>query len=322
MSFRSLIIAVAFVACFMTVPASAQSRISVGVMTINSVEGDDATTDYLSARIRQIAENIDGWSVRSDVAPSVLQMELALSCETTEISCLHSIATTLRVGALIFGEIRRVMTADGPDFVLDMAFYDALEMRVVRSTTMSVPLHSSVETLHSLALRVVEALSGSSPSTAGAIAAVEDDRAERSASSSSTPTPASGASISIPGVTLLSLAAATFGAAIYSWVRLADLDNDPLFYQYRASFPAGSNACTFAAEERGDLALAAHARDVCGEGNVLEVLQHVFWVSALALAGVGTTLVILDATASPAGTVEVLPSVTPESASLSVLLRL
>jgi hypothetical protein len=115
-----------------------------------------------------------------------------------------------------------------------------------------------------------------------------------------------------PGYALLGLSAAATGAAIYAFVRVGDLNDDPTLEHYRAQMAATLVVAMFSDPRGGQLDTESmvletdacdaaangatfglsgreieHVNDVCGEGKLLEALSWVFVGTALASAATG-----------------------------------
>lgn len=96
-------------------------------------------------------------------------------------------------------------------------------------------------------------------------------------------------------VIALAVVAAGIGTSIYAFARIQEINADPLWDAYRASVPPGTrDACAVAAGdvEHGPPGAHAHARKVCAEGSMLEVLEGVSLVTALAALGVAVGLFV------------------------------
>jgi hypothetical protein len=117
-----------------------------------------------------------------------------------------------------------------------------------------------------------------------------------------------------PGYALLGLGAVATGLAIYSNLRMRDVQNVPLWREYAvavgATMPGFADICTAAEQDLRagfDADDVGAVRDICDEGNTLEVLQWVFAGTALASFGVGAAWLLWiadddDANASAART--------------------
>jgi hypothetical protein len=136
------------------------------------------------------------------------------------------------------------------------------------------------------------------------------------------------------GWTSVGLGAGLLGAAVYSWVRLGKIDDNPDLSAYRAEWPGPSDVggtsdvCReaqggkLALRDPSKAALEGSARALCNEADTLEVLQYVFLGSAIAFTGVGTYLLIADAKArSERGRVSLRPSFGAGRASLRASFR-
>ncbi len=157
-------------------------------------------------------------------------------------------------------------------------------------------------------------------------------------------TPDEGGSFNWAGWGLVGVGALAAGATIYSWLRLASLNNgndidrnqcdsirmdDPTsFAAFRCAVPAPEepngydDVCDAVDKgEYGHSPAFDTARDVCGEANALEVLQYVFLGVALAAGGAGAFLLATDSGEEEPSTLSLTPSVSPEGGRLDATLR-
>jgi hypothetical protein len=135
------------------------------------------------------------------------------------------------------------------------------------------------------------------------------------------------------GWTSVGLGAAFAVATIYSWVRLGMINDDRDYLAYRNAFPRkgmpGAVADVCPEAERGTLAMSGDveqarleraARDLCKEGDQLEVLQYVFLGGTVLAGGAGAYL-LWSAKESKQTNVSIKPRFQAQSALLEAELR-
>jgi hypothetical protein len=132
-------------------------------------------------------------------------------------------------------------------------------------------------------------------------------------SSSSSGGGGSGPQINWLAIGLLGGAAVALGGTIYTWARLQTLSNDGPYNDYRNQLGgmglSGDIACQDSSIMRAAAGSQGHIRDVCSEGNTLEILQYVFLGVAVAAGATGAVLLVLDSTSSSSAEHQV--SITP-----------
>lgn len=112
-------------------------------------------------------------------------------------------------------------------------------------------------------------------------------------------------------VTLFAVAGVSLGATIWSWVEISGIEDEPDYVAYsnalynRAKMndlPASTyDICGLAAlgdAVEGDLKRLQTVQDLCDKADTLEVLQYVFLGTAVAAAGTGVALLLIDQSAS------------------------
>jgi hypothetical protein len=112
-------------------------------------------------------------------------------------------------------------------------------------------------------------------------------------------------------------------ATIYSWIRIARINNDSNYLAYRSAYRRGSSPDVCREARRGTLArmeparanLELKARELCDEGDTLEALQYVF-LSGTVLAGATGGYLLWSASKGDAS-LSVSPSFNAYSAGLS-----
>jgi hypothetical protein len=121
------------------------------------------------------------------------------------------------------------------------------------------------------------------------------------------------------GIGLLGLAAASFGVAVYTWVRIDEISRTGDYGRYRDLTPVGNNVCADADANvmRGSVSLDA-VRSGCSEGATLEIVQAITLIAAAASAGAGVALIVIDGGSSSSGeqAVTLTPSIGPDHAYL------
>ncbi|MDQ3032398.1 MAG: PEGA domain-containing protein [Myxococcota bacterium] len=148
-----------------------------------------------------------------------------------------------------------------------------------------------------------------------------------------------GPSINWAGIALIAGGAAAFGVTIYTWSRLQAINDDPQYSGYLAAFeqtydPDGDGRTT--GPDRASCQSAASGdtlggsvgpgvpgavAGLCSEGDTLEVLQYVFLGVAIAAAGAGALLMILDGGDEGEPEVTLTPSFGPNGGTLGARVR-
>jgi hypothetical protein len=136
------------------------SRVTVAVLGVRSLEGDDDFARDLSAALRAAASRVEGWDV-SEREVTLDQMMLAHGCDEPLPECLEQIATSLRVDRVIFGEVRRTGTGSAFDWSVSLRTFDARGGQPERSLTEVVPgSRRDIDALREPARRFATMLSG------------------------------------------------------------------------------------------------------------------------------------------------------------------
>ncbi len=146
--------------------ARAQST-SVVVLGLTSIDGDDTFATNLSGALRQAASQVRGWAVAERDVP-LSQLELSLSCEATELSCVQQIATAVGAQRLVYGTIQRVDGSGGRyEFRIQIDLYDTASGTVLRSLDERLPSsRTDIDDLREPARRFATALAtGAATST-------------------------------------------------------------------------------------------------------------------------------------------------------------
>lgn len=141
-------------------PAAAQDDLSVLVLGIRSVDGDDEFTTALTGVIRHHARSVPGWSVH-EVDLSLDQAMLIQGCDAPTTACMASIAAQVSADKIIYGTVRRTTADAEADFALSLELFDTASGRVEHSLTDVVARgRSDVDDLRPRARRYVLELAG------------------------------------------------------------------------------------------------------------------------------------------------------------------
>lgn len=107
----------------------------------------------------------------------------------------------------------------------------------------------------------------------------------------------------ILGASLLGGSAVLLGAAIYSWVEIESINDDPRFIDYKERVgrlnPSSGDVCNdadagfpYVAETEPEYDDFPEVQSMCNRAELLEVLQYVFVGGAIAAAGTGTYFLV------------------------------
>jgi hypothetical protein len=320
-----------FILFLVALPAAASAQVSMIVLGLNSVEGDDDLARDLTDALRRHAMEVPTWRT-SDLNPSSLQMELAHNCTLYDADCRDQVLRTLGTGSMIYGQMMRVMGVDGTDYevVVRIFRYDALETRIIAAGEVHLTRFSTPEQLDAAAERTIRTLASGDPPLRASSVPVDED--ETDVDLSVHPEPSTPDPVSVPapasynhewaGWSLIGLGAALLIADIPVWLRLNDLNGDPdlIDYRHRLAFGATGDACSNASagnplmvdglDPATASAQVSRVRGMCSEGAALEALQYVFLALGAASAGTGALLLATG--------VLVTPSVSTDHATLTV----
>lgn len=119
------------------VPAAAQD-VSVIVLGLRSVEGDDDFANAMTDALRVAARKVTGWKVL-DRSVSMTQMSLAHGCDDVDVTCLSEIATGLAADRMLFGTVRRTAARNKYDFELTVSVFNAKQRTAGVSETSIIP---------------------------------------------------------------------------------------------------------------------------------------------------------------------------------------
>lgn len=139
-------------------PAAARADVSVMVLGITSVEGDDDFARNLTGAVRHEASQVREWQV-SDREVTLSQMSLAHGCsDTPDVACLRQIASTLNAQRLVYGIVRRDASQD---FEVTLSLYDAESGVIERTVEDTLPgRRTDIDDLRDPARAMVGRLSG------------------------------------------------------------------------------------------------------------------------------------------------------------------
>ena len=142
---------------FLFAPSVARADVTMIVLGLTSVEGDDDYARSLTGALRNEASRVPGWHV-SEREVTLAQMSLAHGCgDVPDSECLRQIATTLNAQRLLYGTVRR---EDG-DFHLTLSLFDAETGQIERSVEETLSgRRTDIDDLREPARGVIAQLSG------------------------------------------------------------------------------------------------------------------------------------------------------------------
>lgn len=142
---------------FASAPSLVRADVTMIVLGVTSIEGDDEYARHLTGAIRNEASRVPGWRV-SEREVTLAQMSLAHGCgDVPDVDCLRQIATTLNAQRLLYGTVRRA----GGDFHLMLSLFDAESGQIERSVEQSLSgRRTDIDDLREPARAVVSQLSG------------------------------------------------------------------------------------------------------------------------------------------------------------------
>lgn len=120
------------------VPSIAYADVTVIVLGVRSVEGDDEFARDLTSTLRQAASQVEGWAV-SDREVSLAQMTLVHGCDEPDAQCMSQISQALQVQRVIYGTVRRTGTRQNSDFSLTLYLFDAEASEITGTVTDGIP---------------------------------------------------------------------------------------------------------------------------------------------------------------------------------------
>ncbi len=146
--------------------ATALADVSVVVLGLRTVDGDDAQAKTLTAAIREAAKQVPGWAV-VDREVSIAQLSLAHGCEEVHASCLSDIAKGQGTDRLVYGAVRRTSAGDDYDFHLSLGLFDATAGSIEKTVAGDLPRSKvQADEAGELVTELVQRLTGATmPST-------------------------------------------------------------------------------------------------------------------------------------------------------------
>lgn len=295
---RSFVVALTLCIAAVAMPHPVQAQEDVLVLGITSVEGDDAVAQVITRHLRIAVSRVRGWRILPGDR-SLVQMLIVADChdEYESEGCLPRIADLKHARHIVSGVLKRSPdTAHG--YMLDLFWYDAGVASTVARYHVEIPAGTGDAS-------IAEKMRG-----------WLDHMGIPAADSASDGNP-----MLIPAISLIGAAAASFAVTVGSWVRISDIEHDPAYQSYRERVPPGtSNVCTEADAGNVWTFDEATVRKLCSEAATFEVLQWVFLIASAAFAGVGSTLLLLDA-GSERAPVTIAPSVGPDHAAFALTAR-
>jgi len=153
----------AVLALLLSMPlARASAQVSVSVLGLTSLEGDDEFARNFTGALRHAASQVDGWTV-SDRDVALTQMELTHDCSSSDATCMVEIASTLSSGRVIYGTIQRAPIGTRYEFQVTLFMFDAETGAVEERITENVPSSDTdIDALRTPARSMVRALSAAS----------------------------------------------------------------------------------------------------------------------------------------------------------------
>lgn len=277
-------------------------RIVYGTLRRNSAREDynyALSLNLYDAQAASIARSIDDTILRTETDPS------SLAAHATRL--IHRLAGVSQGGAIIVqanlsdAEVHINGQVVG-QLIGGSARYDGMQAGAYR-----VEVHAQGYAPHVSTVNVVDGQD--------AIVSAELQTAALSAEGYDTVSndrepPRMGHGLSWLGWTLVGVSAVTMAGAIFSWVRISDIDSDPLLVDYRHVVALSNQAAKNSGDtEIGDVCKAAElgltyepqgfdpadvpaVQDLCSSGDTFEVLQYVFLGTAIVSGGIGTYLLL------------------------------
>lgn len=310
--------------------AEAQERVLVLDIALTAQdagqEEHQSVAALLTDRLRAEIAAVEGWEL-SPTRMTTREARDAQGCDQPErierydvvmvtqtAACFRQIAEAAGVGHVVFGTLRPHSMQEPNPFTITLSRYERASDRFAGSTYRSIRTDGPPE---EIAARMQQIIG-------------DDDldirpRTTRAAEHASEPEPqhpSPGPSIQTwLGVGALTLAAGSLAAMIGSWVRINDIQSDPVYHGFRSTpWPEGTtDVCTEAQAGRGPEAQVAQVRSLCDEAAVWEALQWIFLVSGIGFATMGTALITLDLGGGEQ--LELQPTAGPTGAALDATLR-
>lgn len=149
--------------CAVLAPGLASAQDSAIVLGIRSFEGDDEFAHNLTGALRHEANQVPAWDL-SDNEVTFAQMALVHGCDEPQPSCLASIAESLSVQRVIFGDVRRTSAGSDYDFSVNLHHFNAETGRIEHSVADQVAsVQTDIDNLRAPARRWIASLSGAPP---------------------------------------------------------------------------------------------------------------------------------------------------------------
>jgi hypothetical protein len=140
----------------------ARADVTVTVLSLSSVEGDDEFARNLSGALRNAASNVRGWIVDPDREVALSQMELTHDCSSSDSICMAQIAATLASQRVIYGSIQRSPIGTRFEFQVTLFLFDAESGEVVDRIVETIPSTSvDIDALREPAREIIERISAS-----------------------------------------------------------------------------------------------------------------------------------------------------------------
>jgi len=144
-------------------PGLASAQDSAIVLGVRSFEGDDEFAHNLTGALRHEASQVPDWAL-SDREVTFAQMALVHGCDDPQPSCLGSIAESLSVQRVIFGDVRRTSAGSDYDFSVNLHHFNAESGRIEHSVADQLAsVQTDIDNLREPARRWIASLSGAPP---------------------------------------------------------------------------------------------------------------------------------------------------------------
>jgi len=150
---------IGLMACFLVVATAtpAMAEVTVVVLGVRSVEGDDDFANELTQRLRSAAMGLGDWTV-SDRAVSMSQMTLAHGCDEVDASCLNDMAKGLEADRIIYGTVRRTSARKVFNYAVTVSLFNGETGSIERSASVTISKQASASQLEIEADRLIERL--------------------------------------------------------------------------------------------------------------------------------------------------------------------
>lgn len=155
----------AALAALLSVPAlapAARADVTVTVLSLSSLEGDDEFARNLSGALRNAAAGVRGWVVDRDREVALSQMEMMHDCVSSDTICMTQIAAALNTQRVIYGTIQRSPIGTRYEFQVTLFLFDAESGEVVERVVETIPSSSiDIDALRDPARAIIERISAS-----------------------------------------------------------------------------------------------------------------------------------------------------------------